>query len=205
MTLGGKVKLLLVLLVLALVVPLGMLGYQSFQSGFSAKAEPSALEVTIARKVRLMAIPLSQRDAANPIVGSPEVLHEALTHFADHCAVCHGNDGKGKTVFGEGMYPKVPDLTKPETQDMTDGEIFFIIHNGIRFTGMPAWGKGPPEKDRDSWQLVHFIRRLPKISSQELEEMKRYNPISEMERTKDAEIEQFLSGGESGGGSGHQH
>jgi hypothetical protein len=57
----------------------------------------------------------------------------------------------------------------------------------------------------DSWQLVHFIRHLPKISSQELEEMKRYNPISEMERMKDAEIEQFLSTGEAGGGVGHQH
>jgi len=146
--------------------------------------------------VRLLAIPRSQRDAKNPVSGSPQVLKEALIHFADHCATCHGNDGKGQTTIGQGLYPKVPDLTKSETQDMTDGDLFFMIHNGIRFTGMPAWGQGPPEKDMDSWRLVHFIRHLPKLNPQELDEMKRYNPVSEMERMKDAEIDQFLSGEE---------
>lgn len=192
----SKWKLLLLLIVLAVLVPVGMLGYESFKSGFSAKAEPSSLEVMIARQVRLLAIPLSQREAKNPIPFSPDVLAEGLMHFADHCAQCHGNDGKGKTTIGQGLYPKVPDLTHADTQSMTDGELFFVIHNGVRFTGMPAWGKGPPEKDTESWELVHFIRHLPKISPAELDEMKRYNPISEMERAEQAEIERFLSGEE---------
>jgi mono/diheme cytochrome c family protein len=199
-------KIVLALIVLAVLIPMGMLGYQMFKTGFSAKAEPSALEVAMARNVRLLAIPRSQRDAKNPVPANPQVLKEALIHFADHCATCHGNDGKGKTTIGQGLYPKVPDLTKSDTQDMTDGDLFFMIHNGIRFTGMPAWGKGPPEKDTDSWRLVHFIRHLPKITAEELDEMKRYNPITELERMKDAEIDQFLSGEEAASGAPtHEH
>jgi len=191
-------KIVLVLVVIAVLVPMGMLGYQSFKTGFSAKAEPSALEVAVARKVRLLAIPRSQRDTRNPVEANSQILKEALMHFADHCATCHGNDGKGKTTIGQGLYPKAPDLNKADTQEMTDGELFFVIHNGVRFTGMPAWGKGSPEKDTDSWRLVHFIRHLPKITPEELDEMKRYNPIGEMERMKEAEIDQFLSGEEGG-------
>lgn len=194
----GKVGVLVLLVGAALLIPMGMVGYQSFKTGFSAKAEPSSLEVVMARQVRLLAIPLSQRNATNPVPASADVLKEARMHFADHCATCHGNDGKGQTTIGQGMYPKVPDLTKSDSQSMTDGELFFIIHNGIRFTGMPGWGKGPPEKDMDSWRLVHFIRHLPKITPDEVEEMKHYNPISEMERAKEAEIEKFLSGEDAG-------
>jgi mono/diheme cytochrome c family protein len=185
---------------------LGWLGYQSFSTGFSAKAEPTVLEVALARQIRHLAIPYSQREAPNPIPASPEVLNEALQHFANHCASCHGNDGSGKTPIGQNVYPKAPDLRLPETQRMSDGELFFIIHNGIRFTGMPAWGKGKPEDDRDSWKLVHFIRYLPKLTPKELDEMKRYNPKTEREREEEAAFERFLSGEDaSGAPSAHQH
>lgn len=173
---------------------LGWLGYQSFQTGFSAKAEPTVLEIAMARYVRHLAIPYAQRNAPNPVPAGPAVLAEGLKHFADHCATCHGNDGKGQTAIGRNVYPKAPDLRLKETQSLSDGEIFFVIHNGIRFTGMPAWGKGKPEDDLDSWKLVHFIRHLPTITPDELEEMKRYNPKTEREREEEAAFEQFLSG-----------
>ncbi|MBM4120971.1 MAG: c-type cytochrome [Nitrospira sp.] len=177
---------------------LGWLGYQSFQTGFSAKAEPTAIEVAMARYVRHLAIPYAQRNAPNPVPTSPEVLVEGLKHFADHCATCHANDGSGDTPIGRNVYPKAPDLRKADTQSLSDGELFFVIHNGIRFTGMPAWGKGKPEEDRDSWTLVHFIRRLPKLTPDELDEMKRYNPKTEKERAQEAAFERFLSGEEVG-------
>jgi len=177
---------------------LGWLGYQSFQTGFSAKAEPTALEVALARQVRRLAIPYSQRNAPNPVPAGPEVMAEGLKHFADHCATCHANDGSGDTPIGRNVYPKAPDLRKADTQSLSDGELFFVIHNGIRFTGMPAWGKGKPEEDRDSWKLVHFIRRLPKLTPDELDEMKRYNPKTEKEREQEAAFERFLSGEEVG-------
>ena len=173
---------------------LGWFGYQSFTTGFSAKAEPHWLEVFMARQLRYLAIPLENRNLRNPVLLTPEVLKEARAHFADHCATCHANTGSGQTVIGKNVYPKAPDLRLSDTQDMSDGEMFFIIQNGIRFTGMPAFGTGDSSQDTDSWKLVHFIRHLPRLSPKELEEMKALNPKTMQEREEEAAIERFLEG-----------
>src|ERR1700740_121865 len=110
--------------------------------GLSALAKPSRLEITAARSVRHLVIPWNARSAQNPLLDSPEGLSEARPHFADHCPTCHGNDGSGRTAIGDGLYPKPPDLRLPETQNLTDGELFWIIENGVRFTGMPAFSTG---------------------------------------------------------------
>ena len=173
---------------------LGWFGYQSFTTGFSAKAEPHWLEVFMARQLRYLAIPLENRNLRNPVLLTPEVLKEARAHFADHCATCHANTGSGQTVIGKNVYPKAPDLRLSDTQDMSDGEMFFIIQNGIRFTGMPAFGTGDSSQDTDSWKLVHFIRHLPRLSPAELEEMKALNPKTKHEREEEAAAERFLEG-----------
>ena len=107
--------------------------------GFSAREEPTYVETWIARGLRRVATPRDARDAQNPVAATPEILAEARAHFADHCALCHGNDGSGQTDIGRSLYPKAPDLRQAETQSLSDGELFYIIHNGIRLTGMPAW------------------------------------------------------------------
>jgi mono/diheme cytochrome c family protein len=173
---------------------LGWFGYQSFTTGFSARAEPHWLEVFMARQLRYLAIPLENRSLRNPVLLTPEMLKEARAHFADHCATCHANNGSGQTVIGKNVYPKTPDLRLNDTQDMSDGEIFFIIQNGIRFTGMPGFGTGDPSQDTDSWKLVHFIRHLPRLSPAELEEMKALNPKTKHEREEEAAAERFLEG-----------
>ena len=119
----------------------------------------------IARKLRYLAIPLEQCGKTNPVSASREVLAEARAHFADHCATCHANDGSGKTAIRQNAYPKAPDLRLPDTQLMSDGESFFVIHNGIRSTGMQEFGKGKPEEGLDSWRLVRFIRHLPNLTA----------------------------------------
>ena len=189
-------KVVILVLVGAVIIPLGWFGYRSFQTGFSAKVEPNALEVFIARKLRHLAVPQAQRDAINPVPATPEELAKARAHFADHCATCHANDGSGQTTIGRNVYPKAPDLRERGTQSLSDGELFFIINNGIRFTAMPAWGKGNPEADRDSWRLVHFIRNLPKLTPTELAEMKSLNPTTPAERAENEEFERFLQGEE---------
>ena len=82
----------------------------------------------------------------------------------------------GDTEIGHGLYPKPPDMRKEETQSLTDGEIFFIIRNGVRYTGMPAWGSGDPERDDDSWKLVDLIRQLPNLGEAEIAEIRRAMP-----------------------------
>src|SRR5258706_13224618 len=110
--------------------------------GLSARAKPTALEAMVARKARHMAIPSSARLAQNPVLASAEDMRDARLHFADHCAICHANDGSGQTMIGNGLYPKPPYLRLGQTQNLSDGELFWIIENGVRSTGMPAFASG---------------------------------------------------------------
>jgi len=176
------------------VVGGGIAFWRLVQYGVSARDQPTAIEAFVARQVRHLAVPRSARQAQNPIPATPAVLAEARAHFADHCALCHGNDGSGQTEIGKNLYPKAPDMRQSETQSLSDGELFYIIHNGIRLTGMPAWGDGVPERDQASWTLVHFIRHLPKISQEEVEEMKKLNPKSPGEMAEENEEQKFLQG-----------
>ena len=174
----------------------GWMGYQLFATGFSAKTEPHPLEVVVARQVRHLAIPLEQRNAQNPIPLNPDVMKESLAHFADHCATCHANDGSGNTEMGRNLYPKAPDMRLPRTQNLGDGELFYIIENGVMLTGMPGWSTGTPEGETSSWQLVHFIRRLPSLTPEDLQEMERMNPVSRSQIEEEKKIEDFLKGAE---------
>ncbi len=182
-----KKKALLLWLVLLFVVTAIVQGVALIRHGFSARDAPSALETYVARTTRKLAVPSSARNQKNPFTATPEVLAEARAHFADHCAICHGNDGSGKTEIGQNLYPKAPDMRLSQTQGLTDGEIYYIIHNGIRLTGMPAWGT--KEKDDDSWKLVLFIRHLPQLTPEEEEEMKGLNPKSPHQCTTTTEEE----------------
>jgi Cytochrome C oxidase, cbb3-type, subunit III len=153
--------------------------------GVSARAQPSAPEAFVARRLCHLAIPRGARGQRNPVPLSSEVLAEASAHFADHCALCHANDGSGRTEIGRGLYPKTPDMRRTSTQSLSDGELFYIIHHGVRFTGMPGWGEGPPEEDIDSWELVHFVRHLPRITPDEIQEMEKLNPRSPSEQEEE--------------------
>jgi mono/diheme cytochrome c family protein len=172
----------------------GVATLQVIRHGVSCRDEPTALEVVLARQMRHLAIPRAARDTRNPTAASPEVLADARAHFADHCASCHGNDGKGQTELGRNLYPKAPDMTLPATQRLSDGEIFAIIENGVRLTGMPAWGQGTAESSRDTWKLVHFIRHLPQITPQELADMKAWNPKSKDDLEEEEAERRFLAG-----------
>jgi hypothetical protein len=163
------------------------------RDGFSARAEPSAAERLLARAARRLSVPRSARDARNPVSFSPEVWTDARAHFADHCASCHGNNGRGDTTIGRNLYPKAPDMTLPATQGLTDGELYWIIENGLRLTGMPAWGDGSAD-DADSWKLVHFIRHLPHLTEQHLKEMEDLNPRSRAEIEEELQDKEFLEG-----------
>lgn len=161
--------------------------------GLSTREEPTATERVLARAARRLAIPRDGRKAVNPVPFSAEVWTESRAHFADHCATCHANDGSGQTEIGQRMYPKAPDMRLEETQELTDGELYWIIENGIRLTGMPAWGTGG-SNDLDTWKLVHFIRRLKDLTPEQLQEMKALNPRSPEEIREELDDQRFLSG-----------
>jgi mono/diheme cytochrome c family protein len=192
-----------------LAVVVGAIAYGAIliRRGISARKAPSATETAVARAVRHMAIPKIARDEENPWaeVATPEVLKDAREHFADHCSQCHANDGSGKTEMGQYLYPRAPDMRQPATQNLTDGELYYIIRNGVPLTGMPAWGEPDTVQDDDSWQLVLFIRHLPKLTAEEIKDMEKYNPVGEMEREDEKEHEEASKAGDSSGKSAPAH
>jgi len=149
-------------------------------TGLRGQPEPGPIETQVARAVRGLAIPTDARVRSNPLGASPEARAPGLEHFARYCAMCHANDGSGThTPLGSGLYPKPPDLRAAATQQLTDGELFYIIENGVRFTGMPAFGTGKPNPagEQQVWELVHFIRHLPRVTTAEIEWMQGLNPL----------------------------
>jgi mono/diheme cytochrome c family protein len=162
--------------------------------GFSASQPPGALERWIARRARSAAMPSDARARPNPLPNTPEVLADARAHWADHCATCHANDGSGDTLLGKRTSPPAPDMRLDATQKLTDGELFYVIQNGIRLTAMPAWGSGSAHDDQDSWKLVHFIRHLPNLTLAEKQEMEKLNPKAPGDLKEEEEEKKFLQG-----------
>ena len=187
--------LAIIVVVVAMLSVIVAVAASLLHDGLSARAKPTQIETVIARNARHLAIPANARLTQNPVLASVEDLRDARLHFADHCAICHGNDGAGDTVIGSGLYPKPPDLRLPQTQNLTDGELFWIIENGVRFTGMPAFASGSEHGDtQDSWKLVHFIRHLPHLTATERIEMERYNPKGPDDGGEEQQENDFLNG-----------
>src|SRR5215472_15706427 len=132
--------------------------------GFSATSAPSAFEVKVARSLRNFAIPGAESRKVNPVAGDPTALQQGRDAFLTRCAMCHGVDGRGTTPIGANQYPRVPDLHSDLTQSLTDGEIHYVIENGVQLTGMPAMHSQSPS---ESWKLVSYVRSLRTATAKE--------------------------------------
>jgi len=102
-----------------------------------------------------VAAPSNLRDEAMILMG--------VEHFAAHCAVCHGAPGVPKGDIALGLYPEPPDLAQ-SSERYRPNEIFWIVKNGIKMSGMPSW------KDHDEeelWSTVAFILKLPEMTEDE--------------------------------------
>ena len=96
--------------------------------------------------------------------------------------------------MGRRLFPPAPDMREPATQRQSDGALFYAIEHGVPFTGMPAWSTGTAHGERESWELVLFVRHLPHITADELAEMARLNPRTSADERRDQDINDFLSG-----------
>lgn len=161
------------LLLAILVVTAGVLVFVALVMwrGTSATRQPSSLEKVVARTVRNLAIPRNARREKNPLELSAENLRAGRELFLARCSNCHGIDGSGLTPVGRSLYPRAPNLRSPQTQNLTDGEIHYIIENGVQLTGMPAWGR-PHQQSDDIWQLVVFIRSIRPLAETEQQTQK---------------------------------
>src|SRR3989449_4462355 len=132
--------------------------------GCTAKKQPSKLETTLANMAKDVVIPIEATTLKTPLPASEEVIAQGQQAYMQSCALCHGADGHGRTELGRGMYPPAMDLTSPHVQNWTDAELFWIIQNGVRLTGMPSWASSISETD--TWKLAHFVHQLPRLNEQ---------------------------------------
>jgi mono/diheme cytochrome c family protein len=134
----------------------------SLAFGCSAHKKPSSVETALANAAKDLVIPMEAEKLKNPLGGDPQTVSQGRQIYEQSCAICHGSDGHGQTTLGQGMYPPVMDLTSPHAQHWNDSEMFWVIQNGVRLTGMASWKATiNPE---DTWKLIIFIRRLPSLN-----------------------------------------
>lgn len=129
----------------------------------TAHKQPSRVETTLANVAKDVVIPIQAERQANPLPDTEEVTKQGQQIFVQSCALCHGTDGRGRTDLGRNMYPPAMDMTSPHVQHWTDAELFWIIQNGVRLTGMPSWKSVISEAD--TWRLVRFVHNLPRLGA----------------------------------------
>jgi mono/diheme cytochrome c family protein len=131
-------------------------------SGCPASKKPSKLETTLANVAKDVVIPLEAQNLKNPASATDENIQAGQQTYLQQCALCHAADGRAETKLGLAMYPPAMDLNSPHVQRWSDAELFWIIQNGVRLTGMPGWKT--IVSDQDTWKVVDFIHSLPKLA-----------------------------------------
>jgi mono/diheme cytochrome c family protein len=148
----------IVLIVLGLGAVLTIVGF--YQINLDALQEPGHLETILATRAKHILVHRSSSRDSIPL--APTDLQASIEEgdklYGIECAMCHGADGHTPTDSGRWMYPRASDLTSPEVQQYSDRELFWIVKNGIRLSGMPAFGK--VESDEHIWHLAHYVRSL---------------------------------------------
>lgn len=152
------------------VVAIAVAGTVLWSKGFSSRPEPSHLESSLAMKAYDSSVPKRYEGMKNSLEAKGVNLIEAGGHYEEHCAICHADNGSGETKFHGIMNPRPTDLRSDDTQEMSDGELYWVIKNGVRWSGMPAFGK-PGDDDEHVWKIVAYVRHLPKLTPQEQQEV----------------------------------
>ena len=136
-----------------------------------AAATPTGrMETALARFALNRSVAKRASKEKNPFSATPDVLKEGLDHYKENCVLCHGAPGVDVSEIGQGLNPPAPELTLPRTEKRTDGELFWIVANGIRMTGMPAFK--PTHKPEEIWKMVAFVRHLEEITPDEQKALK---------------------------------
>lgn len=124
----------------------------------SALPEPGPFESRMFTAVRNSYIERAARSYSRAPASNASQISAGQGLFSMACASCHGTDGRSPTNIGRWMYPRVLDLGSPEVQRLSNPELFWVIKNGVRFSGMPGFGK--TFSDDEIWQATYYVRSL---------------------------------------------
>ena len=131
----------------------------------TARRKPLPLERVVANMAKDIVIPIEAHNAKDPVSPSAGTIETGQQIFLQNCALCHGPDGHGDTNLGTHMFPPAMDLTSPHVQHWTNGDLFWIIQNGISLTGMPSWSSSI--SPANTWKIAWFVHALPRLDAEQ--------------------------------------
>jgi mono/diheme cytochrome c family protein len=162
--------LLGILLGILIVFLTGFLLAATGSINIAAKEGAGKFEQRVAQFTLRKAVARRAPKEANPFTGKPDALRTGLAHYKENCVTCHGAPGVEESEAAMGLNPPAPDLTLPAIQKMSDGELYWVVANGIRMTGMPAFSL--THKQEEIWKMVAIDRHLPEITAEEQKVLK---------------------------------
>ena len=153
-------------------VALAALIYTGVYDVSAARDDPGLVRWALI-SVRESSVERRARDVRVPPLEGEARLERGFRSYREMCVVCHGRPGAERSPLAKGLNPQAPDLARPD-HDMSAAELFWVMKNGIRMTGMPAWGR--THSDEELWDLVAFVRALPSLSAAQYEALDRRLP-----------------------------
>ena len=159
-------------LVVGVVLTLGIpaLVIEAGGIGMSAIEGPRGIEKLVGPWVYDRWVQTHAKNIENPLRGNAAAQAAGLEHYEESCVLCHAAPGVKLTAIARGLDPYPPNLWEEDSQEMTDGQLFLVAKEGVRMTGMPAFGV--THSDQEIWQMVAFIRHLPQITPQEQKKLR---------------------------------
>ena len=142
---------------------LAVAGVAVSRFSLSALDEPGRAETYLATKAKHMLVARDSRSVPPEPASTPASIAAGEKLYGAECALCHGLNGRTPTDTGRWMYPRAADLTSGQVQQYSDRELFWILKNGIRLSGMPAFGR--VETDEHIWQLIQYVRTLRHVGT----------------------------------------
>ncbi|MDB6018467.1 MAG: cytochrome class protein [Pedosphaera sp.] len=160
---GFVCGIIMVLLIAFLILVSGALD-------LSASGKPGAIEKTLAPWAfeRSMAGRFPKKN--NPFANDASAWAAGMAHYRENCLICHGAPGIEGNELSMGLNPPAPALDAPEVQELSDGQLFWIVKNGVRWSGMPAFG--PTHNNAEIWKIASFLRHLPHLTPEEKEQLR---------------------------------
>lgn len=162
-------SIVIILVIIILLVAAGVIYMYSGYYNIAATQPHWKTTVSIINRLRNASIAAHSTGIQPTSITDPKLLNEGLRHFHEMCRLCHGAPGYEKEEFAKGLYPKPPDLASRGIQQLRDAEIFWVLKNGIKMTGMPAFG--PTHQDDELWGMVSISRRLPGLTPEQYKKM----------------------------------
>lgn len=158
-----------VLVVLLILVVVGAVYIWSGAYNVAAVEPHSTAVAWLLETFRDRSIAAHSEDVQPPALTDPDLVRTGFQHYHSMCVICHGAPGQEPSEIGKGLNPAPPKLDAEAVQAWGDAELYWIIRNGIKMTGMPAFGATHGEEAL--WAIVAFLRRLPEMGPQEYSAM----------------------------------